>query len=319
MKKICFVCVLTCLIAFTPSFVIGNAWDEKPTGPVREIAAQIYLDGEPVALDSPVLKCDDRILIPARAFGEAVGAEVLWTDGDISKLKLQEQQEEMLPHMWDTLPDQMCLLRKNDLYILNGSGKRSMFSFKHKYTCAPVPAILYQDRFYVPLRIAAENFGYRSDWEEETQSVHLTKSIEALLSGTSFASWYYKILQFTDGEEPDEIYLLDYSGCFEQGIDSDAVFVKNGEAYYLRSDLSRIYQARRLTNEEMDSFARRMRENKTDTLPDSDYLGSTVYGYLHYASGGVYQVIFYGPVGLEYEAICDIFASLNNGAMEPIP
>jgi len=111
------------LVSFLVLSIACPAYAASPQAPIK-----IFLDGTPLATDvSPVLK-DNRTLVPFRAIGEALTAQVDWDDS-ARKVTL-------------TLGDKTVQLVIGDkTAYVNGNA-----------TTLDVPAMLVENRTMVPLR-----------------------------------------------------------------------------------------------------------------------------------------------------------------------
>jgi hypothetical protein len=112
---------------------------------------KVNLNGRYIDFDQPPLMLDDRVLVPARAILEALGAQIAWDGGtetvtatrDGSVLKLQ---------IGNAVP------------TLDGRPLKAL----------DVPAQLIGGRTLVPARFVSENYHMKVDWDYATQTVTIT-------------------------------------------------------------------------------------------------------------------------------------------------
>ena len=119
---------------------------------------QLTVDGESVNIDDsgtvPVI-VDDRTLLPVRAVVEAVGGTVEW-DGDTRTTTLKYKS------------DIIKLTIDSTTAYLNDTAQ----------TLDVTPVII-NDRTMLPIRFIAESFKFDVAWDNETQTVTITKTSEA--------------------------------------------------------------------------------------------------------------------------------------------
>lgn len=94
---------------------------------------------------------NDRTLLPVRAVVEEMGGDVSW-DGETQTVTLTCGENEI-----------QLVIDKNTA-LLNG-----------KETELDTAPVVMNDRTMLPIRFIAESFGYTVSWDEETQTVTLTK------------------------------------------------------------------------------------------------------------------------------------------------
>ncbi|NLX92066.1 MAG: copper amine oxidase N-terminal domain-containing protein [Firmicutes bacterium] len=134
-------------------FLLSLACPAYAAGP--EAPIKVFLNGTALVMDvSPVQK-EGRTLVPFRAIGEALMAEVDW-DGSAGKVTL-------------TLEDKTAQLVIGDkTAYVNG-----------KATTLDVPAMLVEGRTMVPLRFIGESLGASVQWSEELRRIDITTATGA--------------------------------------------------------------------------------------------------------------------------------------------
>ena len=118
---------------------------------------QVLLDGEPIVFDVAPATVNDRTFVPLRAVGEALGAIVDWNE---------EEQK-------------VTLTREgvvNELVIGSLTAFRTNAQGAQEVTLDAAPFVT-NDRTLVPIRYIAESFDMTVDWDEETQTVFITKPV----------------------------------------------------------------------------------------------------------------------------------------------
>ena len=145
LKRIVWVCSGVLLVLF---FLLSPACPAYAAGP--EAPIKVFLDGTALVMDvSPVLK-EGRTLVPFRAIGEALMAEVDW-DGSAGKVTL-------------TLGDNTVqLVIGNKTAYVNGEART-----------LDVPAMLVEGRTMVPLRFIGESLGVFVYWSGELRRIDIT-------------------------------------------------------------------------------------------------------------------------------------------------
>lgn len=132
--------VLFLLLSLTcPAYATGS-----------EIPIQVFLEGTALVTDVPPVLQEGRTLVPFRAIGEALMAEVDWDESD-RKVTL-------------TLGDKTVQLVIGDkTAYVNG-----------KATTLDVPAMLVENRTMVPLRFISESLGAYVQWSGELRRIDIT-------------------------------------------------------------------------------------------------------------------------------------------------
>ena len=121
---------------------------------------KVTLNGNEINFDqSPVIK-DGRTLVPIRAIFEAMGCTVIWND---------------VSQQIDVATDfgiMVLGIGKNLIVYRNENEDRSIFT--------DVPPQIIGERTYVPVRAIAECTGYNVEWNDATQTVVITGSMEGI-------------------------------------------------------------------------------------------------------------------------------------------
>ena len=129
-------------------FLLSLACPAYAAGPEAPIKA--FLNGTALVMDVPPVLKEGRALVPFRAIGEALTAEVDW-DGSARKVTL-------------TLGDKTVqLFIGNKTAYVNG-----------KAITLDVPAMLVEDRTMVPLRFISESLGASVQWSGELRRIDIT-------------------------------------------------------------------------------------------------------------------------------------------------
>ncbi|HWQ77101.1 MAG TPA: stalk domain-containing protein [Syntrophomonas sp.] len=130
-------CLLLGFIAFVPS-------------PAQAVA--VFVNHKQVRFDAAPFIEGNRTLVPIRGILEAMGAQVDWDS---------EQQ--------------MVSVQQGDLTIDLKIGSKEVTVNKDTYEL-DVPAVIVQDRTFIPLRFIAEHMQYDVSWNGDTQTVYITSA-----------------------------------------------------------------------------------------------------------------------------------------------
>ena len=141
MKKI--ISVLMCLTAFVSFAVTGNA----------ESDVKILLDGNEVKSDVAPFIQNDRTMVPARAIFEAMGAQVTWDAENKTVLMVRQKDSEFTS----------VVLQIGLEYAFVNSENVSL----------DAPAVIVNDRTFVPLRFITEAFNESITWDDATRTVSI--------------------------------------------------------------------------------------------------------------------------------------------------
>lgn len=112
----------------------------------------IYVDGNQISSDVPPAIVDGRTLVPVRAIGESLSAQVAWNN-ELRTVTVAKTNMVM------------SLQVNKQTYILNGMIKS-----------LDVPVQIIGNRTMVPLRVIGESFGAQVEWDNATRSVKITNA-----------------------------------------------------------------------------------------------------------------------------------------------
>jgi hypothetical protein len=144
LKRIVWNCSGMLLVLF---FLLSLACPAYAAGP--EAPIKVFLNGTALVMDVPPVQKEGRTLVPFRAIGEALMAEVDW-DGSAGKVTL-------------TLGDKTVqLVIGNKTAYVNGEA-----------TTLDVPAMLVEGRTMVPLRFIGESLGASVQWSGELRRIDI--------------------------------------------------------------------------------------------------------------------------------------------------
>lgn len=149
-----------------------------PAGAQEEIT--VLVDGKPVVFDvAPIMK-NDRVLIPLRAVGEALGAYVEWNE---------ESQS-------------IYIGRRGVLQqlTLNQPTATAISDFNQKEAVLDVAPFTVNDRTLVPLRYIAEGFNAQVDWDNDTNTVIIQSHnpVVMTVNGAEITEGIYNFFLFSD-------------------------------------------------------------------------------------------------------------------------
>lgn len=133
---------------YVPSGSYAERFAEE-NGLKYSIVISIYIDGKVLQSGSAILE-NGRTLIPLRAVGEAMGADVSWDDERKTAIACKDGVTAEFP------------VGENAVYV---NGEKSVLD---------TAAIIEHDRTMIPLRALAEAFGANVNWDDETKSVLIT-------------------------------------------------------------------------------------------------------------------------------------------------
>ena len=111
----------------------------------------VVVNGTELSFDTPPVMINDRVLVPLRAIFEALSAQVSWDDATSTV----------------TATDGKNIIKMtidNNYFTKNG-----------QKIPLDVPATLINDRTLVPARAVSESLDCRVEWEEQTQTVYITR------------------------------------------------------------------------------------------------------------------------------------------------
>lgn len=127
---------------------------------------QVIADGTPVSFDTPPTVVNDRVMIPLRAVGEALGAAVTWDE--------ETQSANVYRH--GTVQTITIGSQQATIYREGTSAAVTMDT-------APYTV---NDRTMVPARFLAEGFGAQVDWDEDSQTVTITPKQQTVMTVNGF-------------------------------------------------------------------------------------------------------------------------------------
>ncbi len=153
MKKIITLTLICCLLLGSVS--------------VFAVAENIIIDGETVTIPAEMGKVcerDDRTFVPVRFITEFLGCNVTFTDTEFQKGATITNPETRVSYYF--------IIDSKSFLIISGDKVTTK-------TMDTATFLNYEEgRTYVPVRFLAEELGYTVDWEEETQTVMMTKIAE---------------------------------------------------------------------------------------------------------------------------------------------
>lgn len=115
----------------------------------------VFINGKVLDSDCAPLLADGRTLVPLRAIFEALGAKVEW-DAENRKIN--------------------CATDKGKLMLQIDNRQAKM---NDQEITLDTPAIIKQNRTYVPLRFVAESLGAVVNWQANSKQVHITAAANA--------------------------------------------------------------------------------------------------------------------------------------------
>lgn len=143
--SILFVTILV-ILGLSSSLASADTTQQEIAEPDRD-AIEILVDGEPLEFNVPPVMADDRLLVPFRVIGEAMGAQIGW-DEATQTVSLDLDNTEI----------KLVLGEMSGL--VNGSSME-----------LDVPAKMMNGRTLVPLRFVNEALGAQVEWKAETRQV----------------------------------------------------------------------------------------------------------------------------------------------------
>ncbi|MDR3240373.1 MAG: copper amine oxidase N-terminal domain-containing protein, partial [Clostridiales bacterium] len=152
--------VITAVITAVTPFAAGvpsveAAESESPIG--------IVVDGLTLSVDVAPVIVSDRVLVPFRFIGEALGASVEW-DADARKVSMTLKDRFLDIVIGNT---QMNIGRTG----LDGNAITSAYTLD-------APATIMQDRTMVPIRAVSEGLGSTVEWNPNSRTVIVTSPVQ---------------------------------------------------------------------------------------------------------------------------------------------
>lgn len=126
-------------------------------GVCAEEYVTVTLNGKPIEFDVPAQIINDRTMVPMRKIFESLGAEVNWI----------EEQEGIVAAKGGRL----IVLKIGSNIMLLADIEQNL----NTRISLDVPPMLVNDRTLVPVRAVSEGLGVQVDWDEESQTVILTR------------------------------------------------------------------------------------------------------------------------------------------------
>lgn len=115
---------------------------------------KLYLDGQQIVCDVPPVIMNDRTMVPARAFYEALGAKVAW----------YPVKKQVVANMGST---RIILVINSNVAYVNSVVK----------ILDSVPVIV-DDRTLIPARFVSESLDFGVNWDDKTRSVHISTPVK---------------------------------------------------------------------------------------------------------------------------------------------
>ena len=129
-------------------------------------SAQVFLNGEAQTLDAAPVIRDGVAMLPVRFVAECLGADVTWDDAKKTALIVSEETE-------------IKIVVGALVAFVNGEAK-----------VLDTPVFIKYARTYLPVRFIAEALGAEADWNSETSTVVITKTVEAPLRAPEVGVYY---------------------------------------------------------------------------------------------------------------------------------
>lgn len=166
--------MLIVILSVLTAGLLGRAATARTGG-----APAVFLDGDKLVFDvNPVME-NERILVPFRVIGEALGASVCW-DQDTNTV----------------------FLDKNAIHVVIYIGKTTAFK-NGEPVQLDVPAMIINQRAMVPLRFVAESLEVKVDWYGQYYS--------AVISSKTKLAVYYPKTTSTEAYLTREIHEIPYT------------------------------------------------------------------------------------------------------------
>ncbi len=148
MKKL-----IATILAVISVMTAGAAFAEDTIDPTAE-PVSVVMNGEELTFDVNAFVYNDRTLVPMRGIFEAVGASIHWDEDTRTVVASREKD--------GTTTFVTLQIDSADAFI------------NEDKTALDVPAVIVNERTFVPLRFAVEALGEQVDWDEATQTVIIT-------------------------------------------------------------------------------------------------------------------------------------------------
>lgn len=149
----------TLLVADNRNHMIRKITPELPATHSKKSYVQLYLNDNEITFPTAPLRKDNRLFVPIRAIGDALGRTIEW-DARTQRVTLH------IPN--DDQPD------KPHTFYLNVQD-RNIYEGNTVVQTMDTAAFLYQGRVFVPVRYIADLNGVSVQWDEKNEVVTLRK------------------------------------------------------------------------------------------------------------------------------------------------
>ncbi|MCL1996716.1 MAG: copper amine oxidase N-terminal domain-containing protein [Defluviitaleaceae bacterium] len=125
---------------------------------------RVELNGLPFYTVAPLLNVNDRLMVPFREFGYALGAEVGWY-GDFQRITMFRDNMYSILHIGSDIV-------QHGEFVITAWGQTQLITQNNAVMDSP--AMLHNDLTYIPLRAVAESLGAVVDWNPVTSTATIT-------------------------------------------------------------------------------------------------------------------------------------------------
>lgn len=213
----------------------------------------VIIDGKTIDFDvAPVMR-EDRVLIPLRAVGEALGAYVQWEEGTQSILIGRRGVMQQL--------------------VLGNPNATIVSDYQEKETVLDVAPFTVNDRTMVPLRYVAENFQAKVDWDNDTNTVIITSNnpVVMTVNGIEITEGIYNYYLWNTKGAPDETLKIDFG--FNKLAEQAGITMTQEDKWFTSgSQNEQEYEA---TKQKFIQFG--LTEPEVEFLVQSIFYGSALY------------------------------------------
>ena len=196
MKKKFSISMLTVITAMVMLFsCVANA-----ARPIK-----VLVGGEKIESDVAPIIVEDRTMLPVRAVFEAIGAKVDYV----------AEEQKVIATKGDITVE---FVINSNVMKINGEEKE-----------LDVPAMIKDDRTLVPIRACAEAFDLKVDWNGNTNTVRIKKSV-SLESETNIAKYTYD-------ENGNRVYGEDVNGGWAKCAydeNGNEIYYENSNGYWVK-------------------------------------------------------------------------------------
>ncbi len=180
MFKTKFLALLMILLSIAPTRIFADNL-------LLDTPVCVRVNGHYLKTENPAFLYHGTTIIPLRAVSDALGANSIKWNEKTGSAEIKKE-------------NQTLVLTKNSKTALQNGKKVSL----------DTAAIIYKDRFYVPLRFIAESFQTGTEWDKSTYTVHIkapSVTVPARLIGTPYYSdedlyWLSRIVHAESKGEP---------------------------------------------------------------------------------------------------------------------